>query len=69
MPSTGTIIVTGASRANDVPNLLMQRAGISSDGGITVDGNLNVKNDLKYGIRDGITVFKVAEVVRMSGKG
>ena len=34
--STGTIIVTGANRANDVPNLLHARAGISMDaGGIT----------------------------------
>ena len=34
--STGTVIVTGANRANDVPNLIHARAGISMDaGGIT----------------------------------
>jgi hypothetical protein len=34
--TTGTIIVTGAGRANDVPNLIHVRAGISMDaGGIT----------------------------------
>jgi hypothetical protein len=38
--STGTIIVTGANRANDVPNLLHARAGISCDGGVTVEGEL-----------------------------
>ncbi len=33
--STGTLLVLGAGRANDTPNLIHARAGISADAGIT----------------------------------
>ena len=46
--STGTIIVTGANRANDVPNLIHARAGISSDAGITVAGTVHAENYFDY---------------------
>ena len=39
--STGTLLVLGAGRANDTPNLIHARAGISSDAGITANAPCN----------------------------
>jgi hypothetical protein len=58
--TNGTVIIGGAGRNNDVPNLLHARAGISADAGITVDGNLNVKNDFEIRNEAGNAIFDVA---------
>jgi hypothetical protein len=41
---TGTLLVLGAGRANDVPNLVHARVGISCDGGATFGGSIIIPN-------------------------
>ena len=62
--TTGTIIVTGANRANDVPNLIHARAGISMDaGGITFsDGTFQSTAAYNAGYTAGNTAPSQADV-------
>jgi len=45
--NTGTLLVVGAGRVNDVPNLIHARAGISSDGHVVIPTGIS------YGWSDG----------------
>ena len=47
--STGTLLVLGAGRANDVPNLLHARSGLSCDSGATFAGVIDSTSGISVG--------------------